>query len=284
MITNANLHIILSYDPLNSQLVAEFYNNNIPNSKLTNPFVITGEYIFYRENIPFFTTNTTVDRVIVPVLPGYFIYKVFAKYNANSIMQPDSEATIIVGSNYIYSKQFLIQTQVCSSDEETRENKINFVKSIFGGPKTNIYLVPFINFTAYNIKWMHNYKLFTPIDEHFIVAKENGIYEISFQCIENNYTYIGIIEIIDMLPIPYVKLLSLDGNTYGIFGAPISAATLFVIPVGTNAPYKCSNIINGKKISNDTYLTINNFNTGEMINFVVEDEKNTIMQADTMIL
>ena len=166
---------------------------------------------------------------------------------------------------YIYSSQYLVQTP------------------LIGTTTSNITLIPPDGITITNITWAHNYKIVKPLDTSNVIAQTNGIYEVSFQCLENDYICHSIIEITNTKPNPYIKLLGLDGNIYGTFGTDKMASGLFILPIGVTAPYSYQIFVNNEYISDNPFITISYFKTNNIFEFIVSDCNGFILTADTSI-
>lgn len=265
--SDANLHIVLTYDPFFSVLIASFYTkNNIPNSDLPVPYDINGTYIFIQDD----NTSTEIignDPVLlaIPRPTCSTRYNVTVVYTANGVIQPLSTAIIVIGQNYIINNAFISQS-------------INIDNTI------TLTIVSPTGVTPVNIQWAYNYNLITPLNPLSILASENGIYEIAFQNTLNGFTYYSTTEVINANPAMYLKIFGDDGNLYGTFGAPSNIPTLYFSPIGTTIPVRYKIYVNGILYSNNSFLNLATITTGSLIYIYAIDCYGITLSANTFIL
>ncbi|XWV24653.1 putative ORFan [Tupanvirus deep ocean] len=266
-IMSANLHVVLFYDLITSTLIAELRNaNNVPNYLLPEPFDISATYRFIR-NEQLYQEIVNGDRVEleIPRPSCSDEYRVYALYTANSIVQPLSVDTIVIGQDFIYGT--FIDEQI-----------------IPGGVILN--LVPPVGVTPTNIVWVYNYEILDPqpADPFNVVAQGNGIYEVAFQSNETGLSYYTAIEVIESTPSMYVKILGNDGLLYGTFGVPQNVTSLIIFPVGGQQPYRYKTFVNGVQISDNRFINLINHSEGDLIYFYVTDCCDITLIANTFVL
>ncbi len=264
---SANLHVVLTYDPLISELVAEFYDqNNIPNSALPEPFTIIATYRFFRNGV-FIQEIMNGDRVALAIQRPICSdgYNVFVTYTANSVIQPASSDSIVIGSNFIYGN-FISQS------------------TIPGG--VSLSLSPPVGIVPIGIQWAKNYRYMDPqpVDPLSFIATGNGIYEVMFQSLITGLTYIAATQVTQSSPAMYIKTIGNDGNIYGIFGTPQNISTLLFLPIDANSPYRNRVYVNSTLISDNSFLSLTNLVAGDLINFILTDCCDIVLTATTFIL
>ena len=261
----SNLHVVLSYEPFTSTLVAELYDqNNQPNSESPNPFIILATYRFYSNN-ELINEIVNGDRVefAIPRPECATEYRVIVTFIIDDIIQSGSTASIVVGGDFIYG-EFIRQ------------------KTIPGG--VLLELVPPPGLVApINIIWAHNYQIFSPLADTFI-APGNGIYEVAFQNFFTGLSYYSAIEVTQSSPEMYIKIVGNDGNIYGTFGTPQSVDNLLFLTVGAQEPITYKLYVNGTQISDNPFLSLSLLEAGDLIYFYATDCCGIVLTADTFIL
>lgn len=270
---SADLHVVLNYIPVGSTLNAQLYNNQgIPNSSLVPPYIIVGTYTFFRDGVQI-AQSVGVPTATVTVLPPACgtVFSVTVSYTAATpggpaIPQTDSEASITVGSDYIYGDGAYI-TQ----------------SSIPGG--IMLTLTPPVGLTPLNnIVWAKNYEILDPSPALSFIAPGNGIYEVAFQSSVTGLSYYGITEVTGSSPAQYVRTIGNDGNLYGTFGTPLSVDLLTFIPVGGNAPYRSRVYLNGVQYSDNNFINLQNLAAEDLIYYYSVDNCGIILSANTFLL
>lgn len=264
---SAGLHVVLSYFPATTTLVAELYNQeNVPNASLPVPFVIVGTYRFYANDLLIAEINgaDAVELVITPPLCSSN-YRVDATYTANAVLQPLSTALITVGSDYIFGKYLRSTT-------------------IPGGEQL-LLAVP-TGVTPSNIVWSGNYQILTPqpIVPTALIALGNGIYEVSFRDTVSGYLYYSTIEATMSSEASYLRLVGSDGEIYGSNGTPQTAGRLTIVPVDAQAPYRYRNYVNGVLYNDFSSINLANLTPNDRLDLFVVDCCGITLSANTFVV
>jgi hypothetical protein len=264
---SAGLHVVLSYFPGTTTLVAELYNQeNIPNSALPIPFVVVGTYRFYANDVLIAEINGTdrVELVITAPLCSSN-YRVDAIYTADAIIQPLTTALITVGSDYIFGRYIRSAT-------------------IPGGEQ--LFLAPPVGVVPDNIIWSGNYQVLVPqpIDPLTIIAMGNGIYEVSFRDTVSGYLYYSTFEATMSSETSYVRLVGSDGELYGSNGAPQTAGRLNIEPIDAQAPYRYRNYVNGVLYNDFSSINLAILNANDRLDFFVIDCCGVVLTANTFVV
>lgn len=267
--TDANLHVYATYDPISSTLTAALYNtNNIPNPF---PASVIVDYNVSRNGGPsndFLGSLLPGNPALIPVEPPIActdFFNIFATYTFNGIPQPPSFLHIVVGLDFVIGNNFLVQTPNLDGT-------------------VTLTVVPPIGITPINVTWAYNYDLFTPFNPLTVIATKNGIYEVAFQGLEDGLTYYSAIEVTTTSPTMYVKILGSDGNIYGIFGTPRTVTNLFFVPVDANAPFRYKVYVNNLLFSNNPFISLQSLSPGDLITIIIIDCCNIRLIGHTFLL
>lgn len=260
------LHVVLVYIPDKHILVAELYNDdNIPNSKLPNPYLINASYTLLKNNV--FEDNfiDMSDRIEIPI---HFLscgdeYKIFVEYTANEIAYPYSVASLIISSDYIFGSYV--------SQKKLPNNLVL------------LNIVPPINVKPIKIQWAYNYELLKQNNEELIVH-ENGIYEVAFRCSKTCLAYYSIIEVVNAQIVSYVRIVGNDNNLYGTFGIPKCILEINFIPVNFNSILLNSIYVGKSFVVNDNKCSLTKTNNDSLIYFYTYNTCGIGLEANTFVL
>lgn len=261
---SSNLHVVLIYDPVVNNLIAEIYDGDIPNFQLPVPYVINGTYKFYRNgDLINQIIGGDVISFVIPAPIETESYWVTVDYTANGIPQPLSISSLVIGPNYIYGN-FLTKTVIP------------------GG--TILTVTAPLGITPVNIEWARNYKKFIPSDILNTPANGNGVYEISFTGLQNGYTYISAVQVTTSQPSKYILMIGSDGNLYGSFGIPSTVESVHFTTIDPDTPFLYHVYVNNVQYSDNNSLRIAQLNPGDNITILVTDCCGIVIEATTFIL
>ena len=256
----ADLHVILTYNPNNQHLIAEFYQGAIPNSSLPDPFIINANYTFFRNGVQL-VEIINGDRVEIDVSSPICndVYSVVVSYTANGNIFPPVVSSTVVGIDYIFNNDMIIREA------------------------NSLILVPPTGVVPTTIQWAYNYHVFIPSDSLIVDASLNGIYEVKF--VANGTTYIAAIEVNDSgnTNTFYIKILGNDGSIYGTFGTPRIIESLLFIPVFGNQPFRYKVYINNMQVSTNSFLSLVNL-TNAFIYVIITDCCDLTANGNTVLL
>lgn len=197
-----DLHMILQYDPNFKLLTAEIINKN---ENPINWIDVEYKFFFDHNDIPFRIINgSSKVSTIITTSNIFNYYKVVACYNKDDSTKTSFSSIIIIGQKYIMKNDNLIQTN----------NDDSVLISIVPSQSNQNFLYENVICT-YNRKKIFSSKT---LENLILNVEYNGIYEISFTDILNDFTYFSAIEITDAKPTMYYKFVDEDNFLYGPAG------------------------------------------------------------------
>lgn len=262
--SDANLHLVLIYVPIENLLIASFYDqygNPVPGS-----VVIEAAYsVFLNDRL----VSEIVGGNNQPIQIGDESqcadeYKVIAIYTVNGILQPATVASIILMQGIIINNGSISQ----------HKN---------GHDSVNLQLILPISDSVLDITWTYNYESFVPTDPYNFNVHKNGIYEVLFVGASTNI-YLATIEVVDTSPEMYIKIIGNDDNLYGVYGIPPNVKSIIFIPIDARSPYRYKIYVDGVRVSNNNFLSLTNLQPGSEIFVCVTDCCDIVLSADTSIL
>lgn len=264
-------HIVLFYSEFETDLVAQLYtDDNVPNTELPVPSIISGTYYFYNNGILIDTvqlnnTNGVVTLGDISNRCGE-IYQVVADYIVDDVVSQQSTDTVIIGDNSI-----MIESLITSTSN--------------GDGTYTIELTPPVGISPVDIFWVYDYDNILPISDTEFIATQDGIYEVIFSDNNNGSIYYSIHELVGAEPTMYIRLVDSLGNIYGTLGTPPQVGTLNVQVVNNNnAPYLYKIYVNGTQISSNPFIRLTDFELEDIINVSVTDCCGITLTANTYIM
>lgn len=254
----SNPHVVLDFNPTTLTLTAT----------VVDIIGITFEYVITKNLalIGVFTNGPSITITVDP--PGCAdLYQI-------GVLVDDTIpllGSIILSINYLLNPTLLNQTIILNSELPTKLLSLDIPQ----------------NLTPVNIVWYYNYKPFVPTspDARSTLVTNNGIYEISFQVLENSYTYSAVVEVVGLQPVKYIRIVDDIGFLYGFTGIPVVTEIVHFQAVNATAPYQYVIYVNGVNYSNNlSYLRVNALTPLDSILVQITDCCGFVLIAESIVL